>query len=162
MEVQKIENYIMSELTWNDQNVALDFVAYLREWNLTFIKDNGYWKDKIYYLVKYKDSCVCFIAIKDPDEPENRWTVWSDNMSSDILAEYSIGDDIKKIAWEHVDLCGNCGSCGGGSRKNIFGRDFERVCGCTFRFDNPGENELCFMKTMVEIRMHELRQKEEL
>lgn len=152
----QIEDYIMAELQPCDQQIALNFVAYMRKHSLEFEKGNGYWRDKIYYIVKYDSQCVCFIAIKDPDEPDNHWTVWSDDMSSEWLGNYPLEQAFKDIAWRHVDTCGNCGSCGGGRPKNIFGRDFEKVCGCTFRVDNPGREELEFLKRMVEIRIAEI------
>ena len=62
----------------------------------------------------------------------------------------------KKIALKHVDTCGNCGSCGGGKPKVIFGKKFDRVCGCTFRVDNPDEKELLFLKKMADIRKNEI------
>lgn len=157
MSERKIEDYIINELSSDDQDIALDFIEYLKNNEMEFVKDNGdCWKDKIYYWVMYKTKCVCFIAIKDPDEKENRWTVWSDDMSSDFLKNYPIEDEMKEIAWNHVDMCGNCGSCRGGRTKIIFGREFGRVCGCTFRFDNPDAKELLFMKKMVEIRKSEI------
>jgi hypothetical protein len=66
---------------------------------MDFVKDNGYWKDKSYYLVKFKTKCVCFIAIKDPDEKDNRWTIWSDDMGSKWLEETPIEKDINETAW---------------------------------------------------------------
>lgn len=152
----QIEDYVMTELSSEEQKIALDFVTYLRNFNLEFEKDNGYWRDKIYYIIKYQGKCVCFISIKDPDEPENRWTVWSDDMGSEWLAEYPIEQEMKEVAWRHVDTCGNCGSCGGGRPKKIFGKEFPSVCGCTFRVDNPDENDLEFLKKMVEIRLEEI------
>lgn len=160
MSQRTIDDYIVDELAADDQKVALDFIAFLRSLELEFVKDNGYWKDKIYYIVKRGTRCVCFIAIKNPDEPDNRWTVWSDDMSSQWLAGYSLEQEISECAWQHVDACRNCGSCGGGKPKTIFGRRFERVCGCTFRIDNPGEAELPFMKKMVKIRIKEILSQE--
>lgn len=157
---QKIEDDIMDRLSLNDQEIALDFIAFLRSHELEFVRDNGYWKDKIYYIVKLGTRGVCFIAVKDPDEPDNRWTVWSDDMSSQWLAGYPLEQEIRECAWRHVDICGNCGSCGGGKPKTIFGRKFECVCGCTFRIDNPSEEELSFMKKMVEIRIKEILSQE--
>lgn len=156
MEELKIEEYIISELSPEDQNVALDFVEYLRNSEMEFVKDNGYWKDKIYYLIKYHAECVCFIAIKNPDEKENRWTVWSDDIHSNWLGENQLEEELKQIAWSHVDTCKNCGSCGGGKPKMIFGKEFSEVCGCTFRIDNPGTGDFRFMKKMVEIRKNEI------
>ena len=71
-----IEEYICTELLLDEQEVALDFISFLKDNNLTFYKDNcDCWKNKIYYWVKLDDECVCFIAIKDPDEKDNNWTV---------------------------------------------------------------------------------------
>ncbi|MBE5947550.1 MAG: hypothetical protein E7261_00830 [Lachnospiraceae bacterium] len=142
-----IKDYIFRELSIEEQEVAIEFVSYLERNNMIFIKDNcDYWKDKIYYWVKYNDKCVCFIAIKNPDEKENHWTVWSDDMSSEWLKYSSKKEEIKEKAWKYVDHCGNCGSCNGGRRKVIFGKEFDDVCGCTFRVDNPASEDLLFLK----------------
>lgn len=152
----KIEDYICEKLSLDEQKIALDFVDYLEKEKFIFVKDNGYWKDKIYYLIKYKNEAICFIVIKDPEELENHWTAWSDDMDSKWLKEISEDEEIKKLAWKHVDLWGNCGSCSGGTRKVIFGKKFEKVCGCTFRIDNPNSEDLKFMKIMVQIRKKEI------
>lgn len=155
-----IENDIQRELSTEEQEVALEFVCFLKENHLSFYRDNSaYWKDKIYYWVKREDACVCFIAIKKPDEESNHWTVWSENMGSEWLEKDSVGDEVKEVAWRYVDHCGQCGSCGGGRHKVIFGREFDDVCGCTFRIDNPKNDDLLFMKKMVEIRMEEINSK---
>lgn len=154
----QIRDYIDRELSPDEQKIALDFVSYLEANDLTFYKDNSdCWKDKIYYWVKSDEKCVCFIAVKDPDEKDNHWTVWSDDMGSELLETYPVDDRIKELAWNHVSHCGHCGSCGGGRRKIIFGREFGDVCGCTFRIDNPTSDDLPFLKKMVEIRIQEIQ-----
>lgn len=150
----QIENYIEENLTDEARQTAMEFVNYLRTNELEFVKDNGYWKDKIYYLIKCRNECVCFIAINDPDEPENLWTIWSDD--STVYEDSSVEEEIKNIAWQYVDLCGNCGSCGGGKNKIVFGKSFERVCGCTFRVDNPKAGDLPFLKKMVDLRKNDI------
>ena len=146
-----IKDYIRRELPTDDRDIALE------ENHMTFYKDNcDCWKDKIYYWVKYGEKCVCFIAINDPDEPENRWTVWSDDMESELLEKYPVDNEVKERAWQHIDHCGNCGSCGGERRKVVFGREFDKVCGCTFRADNPAFDDLPFLKIMAEIRIKEI------
>ena len=153
-----IEDYIHNKLSEAEQLVALDFIKFLSDHNLAFHKDNGgCWINKIYYWVKLRDKCVCFIAIKDPDEPTNNWTVWSDDMSTEWLANYEAENCIKEIAWKHIDHCGHCGSCGGGRHKIVFGKEFNDVCGCTFRVDNPNIDDLIFLKKMVEIRIDEIQ-----
>lgn len=154
----QIETYIKDNLSGEMRQTALDFVTYLATSGLTFYKDTcACWKDKIYYWVKRNDECVCFIAIKDPDEPDNLWTVWSDGSSA--YEDDSVSDAIKNVGWKYVDHCGNCGSCEGGKRKVIFGKIFERVCGCTFRVDNAVQDDFPFLKKMVDLRMRELAQK---
>ena len=148
-----IEDYIYRELSLEEQKVALEFVRFLKDNHLTFYKDNcEYWKDKIYYWVKQGNECVCFISIKNPEEKNNQWTVWSADMDSVLLQDDSSDSKIKELAWKYVDHCGHCGSCGGGRHKIIFGREFDDVCGCTFRVDNPKQEDLVFLKKMVELK----------
>ena len=78
----KIKDYIVQELLPNEQEVALEFIDYLKDKNTTFYRDNSEcWKNKIYYWAKLDNWCVCFIAIHDPEESDNHWTVWSDDMN---------------------------------------------------------------------------------
>ncbi|MEG2596992.1 MAG: hypothetical protein RR977_01090 [Oscillospiraceae bacterium] len=148
-----IEVYIDEYLSGDNCKIALEFTSFLRANSLQFAKDeSACWKNKIYYWIQYNDKCVCFISIMDPDEKDNLWTVWSDDIDSDLLDESSVTDELKLIAWDHVDHCGSCDSCSGGRHKIIFGKEFNDVCGCTFRFDNPTENDLKFMKKMIEIQ----------
>lgn len=152
---KQIETYIDENLCGETKQTALVFVEYLKENGLTFYRDTcDCWKDKIYYWVKLGNECVCFIAIADPDEPDNLWTVWSDDCKA--YEDASVSDQIKNVGSQYVDHCGNCGSCGGGKEKIIFGKSFPRVCGCTFRIDNATQEDLPFLKTMVNLRMKEL------
>lgn len=155
-----IEYYIQRELSLDEQKVALEFVSFLKENNLSFYKDNGaYWKDKIYYWVKQEDDLACFIAIKNPDEESNHWTIWSADMDAEWFENEEISDEIKETAWKYVDHCKDCRSCGGGRQKVIFGKEFNDVCGCTFRIDNPKMEDLLFLIKMVEMRMKEINSK---
>lgn len=156
---QQIETYIDENLRGEMKKTALDFVLYLKSNGLTFYRDLcDCWKNKIYYWVKQGDECVCFIVINDPDERDNLWTVWSDDSSA--YEDDYISDEIKEIGWRYVDHCGSCGSCEGGKEKIIFGKHFSHVCGCTFRIDNAGTKALPFLKTMVDLRMTQLLNKD--
>ena len=149
---REIESYIEEHLAGEMRETALAFAAHLRAAGLAFRRDTGAcWRDKIYYWVQRGEECICFIAIADPDEPENRWTVWSDD--SPAYADDSVAEEIRAVGWRHIGFCGSCGSCGGGQDKIIFGRSFSRVCGCTFRVDNPAQNELSFLKKMIDLRL---------
>lgn len=147
-------DYISENLCGDMKQTALDFANHLQDCRIEFIKDNGYWKEKIYYLCKFNGEYVCFIAIKDPDEPENHWTIWSED--SNAYEDANADDNVKRLAWKYVDHCGNCGSCGGGKVKNIFGKVFDDVCGCTFRIDNATQSDLPFLKKMIEFRIAEI------
>ena len=154
-----METYIAEHLSGEMKETALAFADFLKEQNLTFYRDTcECWKDKIYYWVKRNGECVCFIAVADPDEPENHWTVWSEDSSCYENAD--VCGDVRNTGWKYVGHCGNCGSCGGGKEKTIFGKRFPRVCGCTFRIDNAVREDLPFLKTMVNLRLDELRKKE--
>lgn len=156
--MKQIENYIEEYLNGEMKQTALSFVEYLKLNNVTFYKDTcDCWKDKIYYWIKMGERCICFIAIADADEPENLWTVWSDD--SEIYKDKSVEEEIKSIGWNYVDHCGNCGSCSGGRQKIIFGKTFKKVCGCTFRVDNPNKNDLPFIKKMVDMRIKEISER---
>ncbi len=158
MSKKNIRDYIRNELSEEEQAIAISFTDYLEENKMEFIKDNGYWKDKIYYLINWQGKGVCYIAIKDPEEPNNHWTVWSDDMGSKWLEANDVDNNIKSVAWNYIGHCGNCGSCDGGKPKTVFGKVFDKVCGCTFRIDNPNEDDLEFMKKMVDIRMKEIEE----
>ena len=55
-----------------------------------------------------------------------------------------------------LSLIGALCSCGGGKTKNIFGKVFDDVCGCTFRVDNATQSDLPFLKKMIELRIAEI------
>lgn len=148
---------IRTHLPPDEQERANAFVRFLLANNLHFRRDTSpCWRDKRYYWVMDGTECVCFIAIADPDEPQNRFTVWSDDMGNDAL-NTTVDDRVRILAWQHVDHCGRCGSCGGGRHKVIFGRTFDDVCGCTFRVDNPNADDLLFLKELVRIRITEIQ-----
>ena len=65
-------------------------------------------------------------------------------------------DEILSSAIRHIDYCGHCGSCGGGKQRRIFCREFENVCGTTFRIDNPGADDLPFLEYMIRRRKDEI------
>ncbi len=154
-----IEKIISKELVGDDRIIANKLIEYLQENNFEFYRDEcDCWKNKIYYWDKHKDKCVCFIAIKDPDELDNRWTVWSADIDSEYLNDYSVDENIKQVALNNVDECGRCGSCGGGKSKVIFGKEFDAVCGCTFRIDNPQLSDLSFIEYMIDVTVKQINE----
>lgn len=152
-----IKDYIFNELISVEQKHALDFITYLEDKGLYFYRDNSlYWRDKIYYWIQLEEKCVCFIAINEEGKGSNHWTVWSADYDLDGQENEQVKDGIKDSAWKNVNQCGHCGSCKGGKPKMIFGKKFDEVCGCTFRVDNPTEEDVEFLKFMVGIRIKEI------
>ena len=95
---------------------------------------------------------MCFILLGGDDGTEDSWTIWSDDSGSDWFADFALDELMTEIAWKHVDICGKCGSCSGGTNKTIFGRTFENVCRTVFRLDNPNVEEAECAKKLVELR----------
>lgn len=157
---EQIEREITENLTGEMRETALNFAAFLKSRGLTFYRDrSGDWAEKIYYCVKSGENCVCFIAVKDPDEPENAWTVWSDDSAA---YEAPLDDaEMAVIGLKYVDRCAKCGACGGGRVKTVFGKRIPGVCMCTFRVDNARLNDLSFLKNMVDLRLNELSGREQ-
>ena len=150
---REIEECICEILTEDAQKNALGFVAYLRANQLVFERGKGYWADKFYWMIKCKDAYVCFVLINNAqDETEAQgWTIWLDGSGTDWFAGAMQDARTKQIAWEHVDICANCGGCNtpGGSRKTIFGREFDAVCITAFKFINPNAEAMECAKKMV-------------
>jgi hypothetical protein len=160
MPEQRIEIFISEILAGEAQQNALAFTSYLRANEMQFERGKGYWENKLYWLIKYKNEYVCFILIngsEDKTEPEGL-TIWSDDSGSNCFEDFPLDEQMKEIAWKNVDICRNCGGCGnpGGSRKIIFGKEFNNVCRTTLRFTNPDAEALEFMKKMVEIRKKDI------
>jgi len=160
MPEQRIENFIVEVLAGEAQQNALAFTSYLRASEMQFERGKGYWENKLYWLIKYKNEYVCFILIngsEDKTEPEGL-TIWSDDSNSNCFEDFPLEEQMKEIAWKNVDICGNCGGCDnpGGKCKTIFGKEFNNVCRTTLRFTNPDAEALEFMKKMVEIRKNDI------
>ena len=94
-----IYDYINWKLEDADRENASELIHFLEDKQMSFYKDNSVcWKDKIYYWIKYGETCVAYISIKDPDEKNIRWTVWSDDVNSEWLEQNCVNDKIKIIA----------------------------------------------------------------
>ena len=160
MSKQRIENFAIEIFSENAQKEALGFIAYLRKNEMLFERGEDYWKDKLYWTIRYKGECVCFILINDSEDKTEAegWTVWSDDSDSNWFADVPLDEYIRKIAWENVDFCVNCGSCKnpGGTCKMIFGKNFDHVCITAMKFVNPDAETLECIEKMIEIRKNDI------
>ena len=157
MPEQKIENFIGDVLIGETQKNALEFVAYLRANEMLFVRGNGYWEDKLYWMIKYKDEYVCFILINGSEKKDEPWIIWSDDSGSSWFADFSLDEHMKEVAWKNIDFCANCGGdCSPGAHKTIFGKEFNNVCRTAMRFINPDVEALECVKKLVEIRKSDI------
>jgi len=158
--IENIENIIRNILSEAEIGNALNFVTYLKKNEMEFIRGKGYWKDKFYWIMNYKNENVCSILIGPEEKTDpSQWLIWSENSndnSSHWFENIILDKYIKEIAWKNIDFCGNCGYCLGGKCKTIFGKEFNNVCGTTFLFKNPNAETLDFMKKMIEFRKNEI------
>ena len=156
MSEQRIENHIDDVLADEARKNALELAAFLRVNEMQFERGMGYWQDKFYWMIKYKDEYVCFILIsngEDNTEPDGL-TIWTDNSGSNWFEDSPLDERMKEIAWKHIDICGKCGGCEnpGGSHKTVFGKDFNDVCITTMRFENPDAETIECVKKLLELR----------
>jgi hypothetical protein len=155
MPEQIIEDYINEFLTGMHKKNALEFVSYLKANDMLFEKSGGYWEDKLYWGIKYKNEYVCNILIGSEEKPgSGPWKFWSDDSGSNCYDDVTLEDHLKEIAWKHIGICGKCGGCstGAGTQKTIFGKEFNNVCLTNMSFADPNNDELECLKKIVETR----------
>jgi len=119
----------------------------------------GYWADKFYWNVNYKDKSVCYVAINEVEE--NTCVIWSDDSGVNWFNDFPLDEQTKQIAWKNVDICHDpsvCGHCspGKGTNKTIFGKEFDSVCLTALKFANPDAATVECMKKIFEIRKNDI------
>jgi hypothetical protein len=158
MFTQKVSEYIGNALTGETRQNAADFFEYLIRSEIKLDRGKGYWEDKLYWMAKYKGEYVCFVLINDGTDKTEPigWVIWLDGGGENWSDNSALDERTKEIAWEHVDICGNCGGCAhpGGSYKTIFGKGFDNVCVTAMRFDNPDAETIECVKKLVELRKY--------
>jgi len=143
MSAKKIEDMIHKKLSDEAQKNALAFINYLGD-DVLLEDEDWCWK------AKYKGETVVHFRIGGfQDEPN--WLVWS--ASAFDYSDTEMDERSKKIAWENICTCGNCGSdCAPGRRAVIFGKTFENCCTSSLMFINPNGDGLECLKKLVDAR----------
>lgn len=158
-ECEKIKSIVNDTFDFKLKNNAFDFIDFLNKNSVSFERIYGYWKNQNYWIVKYKNECLCYILINGTGDEKQfaPLTIWTDDSNSDWYEKAALSDELKLIAWNNVDYCVNCGSCSGGKTKLIFGKEFKNVCRTAMIFTNPDKLEfdlikklICFRKSDVE------------
>ncbi len=133
---------------------TLDFLLFLRSGFMNFTRIKGYWRNQFYWVVKYKDECVCYILLngKGDEKQFSPLTIWTDDSSSNWYENCQLNDELSKSALKNIDYCVHCGSCIGGTYKTVLGKGFDNVCRTVMKFTNPDEQEFRVIKDLVKIR----------
>jgi len=153
MTAKKIENFIKEILANKAQEHALAFVSHLLANDMLIERFTYHGEDTLHWKVTLKGKIVCFILL---DAENSGWTIMPDNSSTSRFADYPIDDEMKETAWRNLNICddGRCGGCdkGTGTRKKIFGKEIDNVCGMAFNFTNPDDMALKLAIKMMDVR----------
>ena len=143
MPTKIIENMIHEKLPNEAQKNALDFINYFGE-DIRLEDEDWCWK------AKYKGETVFHFRIGGFQNEPN-WLAWS--ASAFDYSDTEIDKQSKKIVWQNICTCGNCGSdCAPGRSAVIFGKSFENCCTSSIMFVNPNDDGLKCIKKLIDIR----------
>ena len=141
----KIENSFNEILSGDELKNALDFVQYLKENDLIF--NEG--------AISYKDKAVCYMHLDSGKQYPSPWTIWTVGDYSSEHKNVPLTEHVKEIAWEHINTCDDCGAgCSPGTRKSIFGKEFNNVCSADMAFYVPNTQTLECIKKLLEMRKY--------
>ena len=142
-----IEDKINDVLTGDALKNALDFVAFLRE-NQLSLDSNG--DSEGWAVGGIVGNSIGFMLVNGAAQMPGPWTIWFN--SCDFYESDSTDDELKETAWTHVNVCGDCHAgwrdCGCGDRR-ILGRKFDFLCHSPLAFTNPDAKTLESMKKLM-------------
>ena len=149
-----IEEAINDILRDDALNNALDFAAFLRTNDFLPV-----WHDSgDGWSIMRADEGIGFIVVNRVEKwgiKPRSWTVFFN--SCDFDGDAPANDDLKEIAWTHLNICGHylsggkrCG-CGNqpGRRDTIFGKECEHLCHSPLAFTNPDAQTVEHMKKLM-------------
>jgi len=161
MSKQSIEHCIKGALKGDAKKNALELASYFRTVEIIAERETtGYWADKIYWNVSYKNESICNIAIDE--NQDGSWYITGDDSESNWFENPSLDKRIKEVIWKNVVVCDDYASCGGcgspdiASRKVVFGKAFNRVCLITLKFNNPDAETIACIKKIFELRKNDI------
>jgi hypothetical protein len=104
--------------------------------------------------VSYNGKTVCYMHVEDGEEYPAPWTVWTEGDYSGEHKVFPLSEREKEITLASVNICGNCGcDCAPGSRRIIFGKEFDNVCvGAVMAFYKPEGETLELVKKLIEMQ----------
>lgn len=157
-EYDKIIKIIDDTFSYSLKVSTLDFFSYLYSNSMKAERILGYWKNQFYWVIKYKNEIICYILINGTGN-ESQFapiTIWSDDSGSNWYENLLLDEEIKNIVWKNIDYCVHCGSCLGGTKKILLGKEFNNVCRTAIRFTNPDNYEFGVIKELIKARMQDI------
>ena len=143
MNTQTFEEMIKNTLTGETQKNALDLAAFMAVNGITTGENHG--------TIVYNGIVLAWMHMDGSPDLPGPWTVWPDLIGT-VPEGFDFNDTMREIAWKNVNTCASCGSdCTPGSKKNIFGRDFDNVCGAILTFTDPDAETLKCLKRLLEL-----------
>lgn len=143
MSEKTFQERIQETLTGATQQNALAFAAYLDKEGMTVSGGE----------ISYNGYPLCYIHIDGKPEIPGPWTIWSPDGFTATHPNVPMSDDLIKIAHAHANVCGKCGApCAPGSRKTIFGKEFDNICSSDMMFTDPDAATLECVKKLLEIK----------
>jgi len=138
---------IESTLTGETQKNALDFAAFMAANGITTGENHG--------TIVCNGKVLAWMHMDGKPDLPGPWTVWPDLIGT-VPDGFDFNDAMKEIAWKNVNICASCGSeCAPGSKKSIFGKDFDNVCGAILAFTDPDAETLkCLERLIVLVKTY--------
>ena len=132
-------------LSGTQQNLALDFVSYLKSLRMT-----PQWASHHSWAASYKGKRVCYIKISKKASGVT-WYIRPSLQYDAGLDAFCREEGLTACMLKNVHFCVACGRCAPGKNATFFGQTLEHVC-CApvdFEFHNPDEKELECVKKLV-------------
>jgi len=127
------------------QKNALAFAAFLQANEMLAGGEHG--------AVSYQGKTIAYIHMDGKPELPGPCTIWPEGDFSRVPEGFAFDEAMKKIAWANVNVCGDCGSnCAPGSRKTVFGKEFDNLCGSVLAFNDPDAETLECVKLLILMR----------
>jgi len=146
--MKTFEETIMSILNGDTRKNALDFTAFLEANDMTTGENHS--------TIIFGGDVLAYMHMDGKAEMPGPWTIWP-SASGNVADGFIFDDTMKQIAHAHVNICGECGGkCAPGSRKSVYGKEFDNVCGAMLAFTDPSSDALACVKKILEMIKHEI------
>ena len=152
----KLEKTLNKKLSGNALQNALNFLA--------FMSDNEMPLDSAGEWFQYRGENICTIILgvceaHNMSGKGDNWSIYWANCD----VQWGDGDEadeaLEQFAFRSESPCGKC-PCehSPGIRKTVFGRVYENSCYSTLCIDNPGAEELGYVKRLAEMRKRDIKE----